>query len=330
MTSFAEIECTCALCGEKYKDVQLLSSFSWEGPDLDLRQSPDDRSMLNTELHICPRCGYVQRDVQKAINCEFIEREKKILDTPEYKHPFVGRLNKLATAFVQIAMIDEIEGEEEIYLDYLKAAWSHEYWDSTPQDEKLATELRRESISRLEHKRADLSEDEAYRLIDMLRRTGQFDRVIAKEVPYELGDEKYKQTYEYQIYLSTMKDKEAHSFDELHAPKESQSDDEPWEQPLVDPRIYDPNFKIDVDENDPGSVISNAIADRMEELFSLREKPDYVAGSAEETQLLKEIDDLMEESVKLCSATKTANSSYSKKNESSEIKSIIAELIHGR
>ena len=77
-------------------------------------------------------------------------------------------------------------------------------------------------------------------------------------------------------------------------------------------------------------MISNAIADRMEELFSLREKPDYVAGSAEETQLLKEIDDLMEESVKLCSATKTANSSYSKKNESSEIKSIIAELIHGR
>ena len=298
MTSFVDIECTCALCGERYKDVQMLSSFSWEGPDLDLRQSPDNRSLLGTELHICPRCGYVQRDAQKAINCEFIEREKKVLATPEYKHPFGGRLNKLATAFVQIAMIDEIEGEEEIYLDYLKAAWSHEYWDSTPQDEKLATELRRESISRLEHKRADLSEDEAYRLIDMLRRTGQFDRVIAKEVPYELGNKEYRQIYDFQIHLSTIKDKEAHSFDELHAPKESQSDDEPCPQSLVDPRIYDPDFKMDVDENDPGSVISNAIADRMEELFSLREKPGYVAGSTEESRLLKEIDDLLDESLK--------------------------------
>ena len=307
MTSFIEIECTCALCGERYKDVQLLSSFSWEGPDLDLRQSPDDRSMLGTKVHICPRCGYVQRDAQRVISDEFTKREKQLLGTPEYKNPFGGRLNKLATAFVQIAMIDEMEGEEEIYLDYLKAAWSHEYWNSTPQDEELATELRRESISRLEHKRADLSEDDAYRLVDMLRRTGQFDRVIAKEVPYELGNEEYRQIYDFQIHLSTIKDKEAHSFDELHALKESQSDDEPKEQPLVDPRIYDPSFKIDVDENDPGSVISNAIADRMEELFSLREKPDYVAGSTEESRLLKEIDDLLDESLMLQSDKKTTS-----------------------
>lgn len=234
MTSFAEFEFTCALCGERYKDVQMLSSFSWEGPDLDLRQSPADRAMLGTELHICPQCGYIQRDTQKVIRTEFLEREKKVIATPEYKQPISGRLNKLATAFVQIAMIDEIEGEEEIYLDYLKAAWSHEYWNSTPQDEELATELRRESISRLEHKRAGLSEDDAYRLVDMLRRTGQFDRVIAKEVPYELGDEKYKQTYEYQIYLSTIKDMEVHSFDELHALKESQHDDKNSEKPLED------------------------------------------------------------------------------------------------
>jgi hypothetical protein len=331
MTSFAEIHCKCALCDHTYESVRLCTSYTWGEPDLDFRPAPAERSTLGVELYICPHCGYVQQEPNKIIDPELQKAEKDLISTDQYKNPYNGMLNNLSAAFVNAAMIDEVERSDNIYLDLLKAAWAHEWWESSPEDEIKAVILRKKAITYLEHKK-NITEEEAYQLIDMLRRTGQFERVIAKEVPYEIGDDEYRRVYDFQIMLSEKRDAGVHTFEELEHPEETRTaKNDIWEEPIVDPRIYEKDFQIEVDENDPRSVISNAIADRMEELFRLRETVGYVPGCDEENSLKEEIDSLMEESVKLSADDNNRMEITENADEETErIRSVIDKFIHIR
>ena len=121
-----------------------------------------------------------------------------------------------------------------------------------------------------------------------------------------------------------------HTFAELK--NRESSDDvhkkEVEEKPLIDPRIYDSNIKIEVDENDPISKINSSIADRMEELFALWDSDNYIAGCKEEKELQSEIDRLMEQSLQYTPNFEN-NSDRGSVDDESEIKIIIEQFLHG-
>jgi len=171
MTTFAEVELTCAVCGERSSHSITRSSNSF-GMDLDGRPGGMIRETNWDGPVSCPKCGYT------FLNIEF-EPPTGVVDSAEYRELVGGDEEEswarqwAASALVFLALGDKAWAA----LCYQNAAWRA---DDLERHEE-AREYRLKAMDLIEQLIAEdaIPEDglaEAYAVMaDMCRRNGEFD-----------------------------------------------------------------------------------------------------------------------------------------------------------
>jgi hypothetical protein len=107
MTTFAETEKICCVCGNSHKYIEITSSNQFGAPDLDTRPSEMLRSTISAWIQSCLFCGYCAPDISKGpqiasqvIKSDAYENQKINMTYPE-----------LASKFLCWALIQEAAGE---------------------------------------------------------------------------------------------------------------------------------------------------------------------------------------------------------------------------
>lgn len=173
MTLFPE-EITCAVCGAK-NEFHVLGSFSTFGPpDLDLRPAEMKRSTMPFWVQKCPSCGYVASQISDPtpVAEEWLKTEKYTTCNG------ISFSSDLAKEFYQQFMIaSQSKDTKTAFFALLHAAWACD----DREDEENAKHCRQTACLLAEKLlSSERKKDENLSLIraDLLRRTGQFARLI--------------------------------------------------------------------------------------------------------------------------------------------------------
>jgi|GEM_PF-654121 len=209
MSTLAAYEVTCAVCGEKSRQIGLGSPSTCDGTDLDGRPVPHLRHTMQYWLQECPNCGYIERDVSlpakktadKLKQC--YQPFDELTDTP------------LAARFAKYARYLSYEGNSSGACDhFLYAAWVYD-------DMKKATRARTMRRFALDfvHDLADSilrSERCRYMLVkaDLLRRMGRFAAVLEMNEKDDALDERDCWQLIFEKELALLGDEAAHSLEE--------------------------------------------------------------------------------------------------------------------
>lgn len=166
-------ETVCSVCGTKSEHAVIIKSEAGGVPDLDLRPSEPHRSSMEYWVMECPECGYCNGSLETPA-----EFDRSYLESREYKE--LGGIeteNKLVSRFVRKALVN-IKNR-----DYIEAVQSYVYaswvFDDEGNDEQ-AKECRNEALSVMENSSVFDGNENMYILrADLLRRTGQFEKVVS-------------------------------------------------------------------------------------------------------------------------------------------------------
>ncbi len=163
----------CAVCGKESLQTTLMSTNTFGGtPDLDLRPPEMMRSTMRWWVQECPHCGYVSGSVddKPAVKLEWLKSEKFT--------SCGGRKfeSDLAKRFYKQYLINvEACDEKGAFFAVLHAAWACD--DAGDTDN--AVYCRKCALTELE-KLQEPDEELVIVKADLLRRTEQFDKLIAE------------------------------------------------------------------------------------------------------------------------------------------------------
>lgn len=200
MTTIRKIEQKCPVCGKPSLVSVLTSTSTWGYPDLDLRPAEMQRSSMFAWLAECPHCGYVSGNFNNGtdITEEFLQGDDyKSLEGFEFK-------SDLAKRFYRAYLIaKELNDSRNCFFNLLHCAWACD-----DAEDSNATEIRKKAISYIDDFEA--GEDEKRNLMcmkaDMLRRSGQFDRVVEEFTDMTIGEELHDKIINFQIGKAEKKD----------------------------------------------------------------------------------------------------------------------------
>jgi len=179
MTTLYPVSVQCAVCGQRSNQTGIGSSNQMGAPDLDLRPPEMLRSTLPHWVQECPHCGYVAPSLE-----EVSESEAQVVRSAPYRTLLAdAALPPHARRFLLRAMILEDGAGDlpEAAEETLHAAWAAE--DANRPD--LAASLRRDAVA-LYRAGPAVNTDIALRIVDMLRRAGDFEG--AGQQAGELGE----------------------------------------------------------------------------------------------------------------------------------------------
>ncbi len=179
MTTFREVQLTCAVCGHTAAHTVLVSSSAFGDVDLDTRPPPLLRLALPLQIQSCPLCGYCAEDIAVAP-----PEAKKIVRGAEYRKQLKDeRFPYLANLFLCHALLRAACG------DYpgagwaaIRAAWACD--DAGPAYAQAAVACRMRAVAWLSQARqqgqpfATGPGAEEALLADLLRRSGRFDAAL--------------------------------------------------------------------------------------------------------------------------------------------------------
>lgn len=210
MTIIEKIEKKCAVCGQTSLQQVMMSTSTWDYPDLDLRPSEMQRSSMFAWLDECPNCGYVACNLENEL-----EVPADILKTDAYLtcegNGFKSDLSKRFYKHYLISKAENDYGSE--FLSLLHCAWICD-----DNDDELAFEIRKMALQSLD-KIVPESDGERNNLLiikaDLLRRTQQFDRVIKEFKDLILEDKIQNDVITFQIELAMNKDADCHTVGEV-------------------------------------------------------------------------------------------------------------------
>ena len=179
MSTFADIEETCAVCGKK-EIYHEFSSIHHSGcDDLDLRPGGLYRGTMFAWIQQCPKCGYVSERVSDPSNVTvrwLRSKRYRSCNGIEFK-------SELAKQFYQYYLINiEDENLEDAFFALVHTAWLCDDSD----DEKIAKRCRERAIIITNKLIADKSIDKddidnIYLIkMDLMRRCGYFDELISQ------------------------------------------------------------------------------------------------------------------------------------------------------
>ena len=215
MTTFAQKEVNCAVCGTTVEMNILASTNAMGSSDLDLRPPEMQRSTMHTWVQQCPQCGFCNGSIDDAPS-----GSNELVTSAQYKAQLEDdRLPELARRFLCAAMVVDNEDRRSAAHSKLCAAWVCD--DAELQD--AAQECRRGAIALLEDLESleDPSQAvlESAIVIDMLRRVGEFS--VAEErcdqLVSETSDENLLAILSFQKDLISTQDTGCHSVDEAIA-----------------------------------------------------------------------------------------------------------------
>ena len=199
MSTFRTVSYKCGLCGHTFDARKLMSTNSFGSPDLDFRVSGMMRRTMGQWVYRCPRCGYTHARIQNDG-----KKHMAYIKTKEYLLcEGVKLLSPLACNFYRYGLILLRDNETvEAYEAFLHAAWVCD--DSL--DPKGAYLCRKRAISLYDNALFKGSVGLTVRHIDLLRRTGEFEKALKLCAELESESESVVRILELQKQLSEAKD----------------------------------------------------------------------------------------------------------------------------
>ncbi len=203
MTMIRDMEVKCSICGKVSSQPVLLSTNTNGWSDLDLRPAEMKRSTMNTWVLECPHCGYVAGNLEDdcGISKDFLESERYLAcDGLEFK-------GRLSPRFYRLHMImDELGDAEGCFYNLLHCAWDCD----DKGDAENAAKVRKLAIGYIEKLIPEKDDVEKNNLIlmkaDLLRRSGQFERVVEEYEKLFLGDGLLDAVITFQIKKANLSD----------------------------------------------------------------------------------------------------------------------------
>ncbi|WP_019678257.1 hypothetical protein [Ruminococcus flavefaciens] len=201
-----EKELVCAVCGKSSAQT-VVAEYDPDTsvPDLDLRPDEPHRSYIKYWVNECPHCGYCNASID--IHADFT---REFLESDKYRKCGDG----LTGRFKKMSLVCE---KNRIWKEALKsrlyAAWAY---DDEGSDEQAA-ECRRAAVKIFDTHRAELSADSDIVLLtaDLLRRSGDFERVIRDFKDRLMASELMMVIADYQAELAEKGDRACHKADEI-------------------------------------------------------------------------------------------------------------------
>lgn len=192
----------CSVCGEESTQTVIMSTNTLGGsPDLDLRPPEMMRSTMGWWIQRCPHCGYVADDLTdlSTVTRQWLEHEAY---TSCNGHSFKS---ELAEMFYKSYLIHTADGNaEKAFFAALHGAWACD--DEGAAEE--AIHCRECALAELEKLIAAQMHLETCLVVktDLLRRTGQFDRLIAEYTGKRFWNTLIDRVVEFQIEKAKQKD----------------------------------------------------------------------------------------------------------------------------
>lgn len=200
----------CSVCGESSEHNIITNSAVSGAPDLDLRPSEPHRSSIKYWIMECPSCGYCNSGIDKSVGSD-----KDYLSSDEYKElGGISTDSALAARFIRKALICEKAAlHAESVQSYLYAAWVLD----DEGDEADAGACRKSAVTVMDNNPAVFENNDDFDILkaDMLRRSGQFDRVCEEYSGKKYSKPLYAAIAYYQVSLSLKKDSAVHRADEI-------------------------------------------------------------------------------------------------------------------
>jgi len=216
MTTLREETKECAVCGNKSIHVEIISTKALGASDLDARPPEPERSTIQNWIQRCPTCGYCAPDIARGdkemANIIQSSDYRKQLRNPDYPD--------LANSFLCWTLIQEEETQYKIAgWTAVKAAWACD--DAGYLG--VAQDCRKRAILLLEMARqkgqwfADNAGTEEALIVDLLRRSGQFERAmqLCEDRLAMKPDTFIRKILNYQKQLIRKGDSDSHSTSEI-------------------------------------------------------------------------------------------------------------------
>ena len=206
-----EREFTCSVCGTSSSHTIIAEQDEFCGaPDLDLRPAGKQRSIMKYWAMECPCCGYCCTTLDMPFS-----GGKEFFQTTDYK--ICGGILTADETAVKLMKRALVFIEEHNYRDavrsYLAAAWALD----DDGNEFAAKQCRMAAVALMDDHPAAFKNSSDYQLLkaDMLRRCGEFDRVVR-----EFEDKAYPSQLMtaigfFEVYLASSGDQAAHAIDEI-------------------------------------------------------------------------------------------------------------------
>lgn len=202
MTLMRDIEIECSVCHKSSPQPVLMSTNSFGAPDLDLRPPEMQRSTMNTWMLECPHCGYAapELDKESEISRDFLKTDTYMnCDGFEFERNLAGRFFK---GYLICKQTDDTRG---CFFNLLYCAW---VCDDT-SDSENAKKIRMIALDYLNQLIEEDNEEKNNLMLmkaDILRRSGEFKRVVEEFKDFIIGDEFLDRIVTFQIMKARKKD----------------------------------------------------------------------------------------------------------------------------
>ena len=198
----------CSVCGKESTHTVIVKIQAGGVQELDLRPDGEHRNSMEYWVMECPECSYCNDSLETPL-----DTDRSYLKSKEYTT--LGGLeteNVLVSRFVRKALVNlKNRDYSEAVRSYLYSAWVFDDEENTIS----AIECRNEAISIMENSSLLDSDDMMLLRADLLRRTGQFDKVIS-----EYGEKYFDNPFillasQYEVRLSRDGDSSAHKMSDI-------------------------------------------------------------------------------------------------------------------
>ena len=204
MTTIQKRTFKCAVCGTEERYNIVFSSSTLGSPDLDLRPAEMKRSTMEFWIQECPKCGYVSKTVSEDpinVTYEWLHT-KAYIDCDGLNFRSV-----LAVKFYKYYLINIRNGcIGDAYYALLNAAWACDDVGDIINADKCRKSVIQFLDGLITENPYSNSEDLKLRKIDLMRRSGQFELLIAEFSSCSFEDEMKNQILAFQLDKAAKKD----------------------------------------------------------------------------------------------------------------------------
>lgn len=210
MTTINAEKCTCGNCGATVFVRVVTSTNAMGYPDLDLRPPEMKRSTMQYWVQECRECGYVNRKIETDAT-----PYKELIASDEYVNcGGYGFNNPLTRRFYKSALIAVADGDfDAAFSAFLNAARASD--DSLDIEEAII--CRKKAISVYDGMTDATNEHRMVQRADLLRRAGEFDRLIAEYSDAEYSEEVLNDVIAFHLAKAKEKDSACYTIADVYS-----------------------------------------------------------------------------------------------------------------
>ncbi|MBR0224937.1 MAG: hypothetical protein IJL92_02635 [Thermoguttaceae bacterium] len=199
----------CFHCQKESEQRELGSTNRFGACDLDGRPPEMFRSSMSCWVQECPHCGYVGRNLTDSTTAP-----AELIESEGYRtYDGIAFESELAKRFYRLYLIKMAERDAKgAFWSSLRAAWSSD----DARDSASAVKCRRLALAPLNFlikKRPN--EDRMIIKLDLLRRVGEFDEVVAYYATTSFQDKFLAKLAAFEVELARKKDDACYSVDDV-------------------------------------------------------------------------------------------------------------------